>query len=244
MKRLVLAALLLALPLPAWAMTGEAVCVTAFKSATARHLAATVPDDCWRIGPLTLGMTRRAAERTLGSPAATRTASVTYRRQKFALTEMLYVYPRNLRNWLRLAPQPIDRFSPPTLRLFYWKGGLVAISAGNAGKVEGPDCKQAHRAQAFNRGGKDFTYDFHGVALGMTLAAVSQRFGRFANVNTVRDTANYWPVPLAFSGAKGVREITFATGMAFAGVTWEPDFQVQRDPQTCLVTGFAFPKVP
>ena len=225
-------------------MTAETACVTAIKSATAHHRAAMVPDDCWRIGSLTLGMTRRSAERVLGGPLASRTAAVTYRRQKFALTETLYVYPRNLRNWLRLAPQPMDRFSPPTLRLFYWKDALVAISAGDAARVEGADCKPQHPVQAFNRGGTDFPYDFHGVMLGAPLATVAQRFGRFASVNTVRAAANYWPVPLAFSGAKTIREITFATGMAFAGVAWEPDFQVQRDPQTCLVTGFALPKAP
>jgi hypothetical protein len=243
-KRLVLAALLLALPFPAWAMTGEAACVAAIKSATAHHRAAAVPDDCWRMGPLTLGMTRRSAERILGSPLATRAAAMTYRRQKFALAETLYVYPRNLRNWLRLAPQTLDRFPPPTLRLFYWKDALVAIAAGNAGKIDAPDCKPQHPVTAFVRGGVDFPYDFHGVMLGAPLATVSQRFGRFANVNAAHETANYWPVPLAFSGAKGLKGITFATGMAFAGLGWEPDFQVQRDPQTCLVTGFAFPKAP
>ncbi len=189
-------------------------------------------------------MTRHAAESMLGVPTALHTATVTYRRQKFPLTAALYVYPRNLRNWLRLAPQPLDRFSPPTLRLFYWKDSLVAIEAGNAARVEGQDCKPSASVQAFSRGGTDFPYDFHGVILGASLATVSQRFGRFASVNTARGTANYWPVPLAFSGAKAIGEITLATGMAFAGVMWEPDFQVQRDPRTCLVTGFALPKAP
>jgi hypothetical protein len=243
-KRLVLAALVWALPLPAWAMTGEAACVTAIKSATAHHRAALVPDDCWRIGSLALGMTRHLVERTLGSPTATRSAAVTYRRQKFPLTETLYVYPRNLRNWLRLAPEPLDRFSPPTLRLFYWKDALVAVAAGNTARIESGDCKPAHPARAFERGGIDFPYDFHGVTLGAPVASVPQRFGRFASVAPARGTANYWPVPLAFSGAKTVQEITFATGMAFAAAAWEPDFQLQRDPQTCLVTGFAFPKAP
>ncbi len=96
----------------------------------------------------------------------------------------------------------------------------------------------------FQRGGADYPFNFHGIGLGAKLDAVTARFGRFAAINSSRDFANYWPVPLSFGGEGEVDEIAFATGMAFVGISGMPQFQVRRDPATCLVTGYSVSVAP
>jgi len=223
---------------PASAATPSRACVAAIKSANVRHRAIGIRPDCWRIGLLTLGMSQVAGQGVMGPPEAARDIAINYRRQKYPLHEALYVYPRNLKSWLRLAPEPLEHFHAVTLHLFYWKDSLVAIRLGSDARIDSAPCTPSLPTRPFERGGADYPFDFHGIALGAPMAAVSARFGRFAGTNRSRDFFNYWPVPLSFGGEGRVNEIGFSTGMAFAGIGGVAQFQLRRDPQTCLVRDY------
>jgi len=233
-----LAAALLLAAFPAQALTPSSTCVAALKAANAKHRAAMVPDDCWRMGLLSLGISRVAAEGVMGPPDAFRQTGASYRRQKFGLVEAFYVYPRNLKSWLRLVPQPLERFQPITLHLLYWREKLVGIAVSHDARTDSAPCTAKTGGRVFLRGGADYPFNFHGIGLGAKMEAVTARFGRFATINASRDFASYWPVPLSFGGEGQVEEIAFATGMAFVGISGMPRFQVRRDPATCLVTGY------
>src|SRR5579872_2237907 len=93
-----------ALTIPVWAETPSQKCLAAIKAANAIRKPGKVPADCWRMGPLHLGMNAVQARTLLGAPDASQDFVLTYRRRKVAVRQLLYVYPRNLRSWLRLAP--------------------------------------------------------------------------------------------------------------------------------------------
>lgn len=164
-----LIALGLAMPVgagPAMAETPSKSCLAAIKAATTRHKPGDVPADCWRMGPLHLGMNMVQARTLLGAPGASENFTVSYRRRKLAVTQLLYVYPRNLQNWLRLAPARVADFHPVTLRLDFTKDALVAISVGDTAHIAAPPCKPSVTRRFFVRKGLDFPYGFHGLTLG------------------------------------------------------------------------------
>lgn len=229
----------LALASPGRALTESNLCVAALRGSALRHRNTDIPADCWRLGPLRLGMSRLSVEGLLGGPDTGRDFTRLYRHRRYFLSEAVYVYPRNLKSWLRLAPQAAEDFHPVTLHLIYRDNVVVAIAVGDLSRTQAPGCVPPRPVRPFQRGGRDFPYDFHGIRLGTPLGEVGQRFGRFATVNAARDFRTYWPVPLSFDGDDGVTEIDFATGMAFAGTVGMPDFELRRDPATCLVTGYA-----
>ena len=131
----------LALTAPALAETPSKACLAAIKSATAKHKPDKVPGDCWRMGPLHLGMNMVQARTLLGAPDASQNFTLPYRRRQIAVTQLLYVYPRNLMNWLRLAPSRQADFHPVTLRLDFSKDALTAISLGATARIAAPPCK-------------------------------------------------------------------------------------------------------
>lgn len=223
---------------PARAETPSAACVAAIRAADRRHHAAGVPADCWRIGPLTLGMARYAAEAAAGRPDASASLATVYHHRRFALAEAVYVYPRNLGSWLRLVPQAASHFHPPTLRLYYWRDELVAMTAGRDARIDLPACRPTRPVRNFRRGGVDFPYDFHGIALGMPVAKAHAAFGRFASIDFKRHAANYWPVPLAFTGRAAIDSIAIATGMAFAEIDRPPVLAARRAQGSCAVEGY------
>jgi hypothetical protein len=226
--------LLLVLAAPAWAETPSQNCLSAIKAADARHRADKVPADCWRMGPLHLGMRLDQLRTLLGNPDASQTLNLTYRRRKYPVTQLLYVYPRNLKNWLKLAPARMGDFHPVSVRLSFSGDALVAMTVRNAVRMTYETCKPSTPGPRFVHKGVDFPYGFHGLTLGASLADVQARFGRFA----AKQAANYWPVPLAVSGNPNVEAIDIAQGMAFAGRSSAPDFRLKLDPGSCFVTGY------
>ncbi len=242
MKRLFLMAVAaLALALPARAETPSRDCLAAIKAAVQRHRADRVPDDCWRMGPLKLGMSEMQARTLLGQPDASRVFTANYRRRKYALDQLLYVYPRNLKNWLRLGPARQQDFHPVTLRLAFYKEALVALTVRNDVRIAAPACVPKTAGRYFERKGVDFPYGFHGLTLGAAMDSVQPRFGRFAGQT---NTYFYWPVPLAVGGAAKVVSIDIATGMAFVNRGAPPDFQLHLDPKSCFITGYAVQAAP
>ena len=223
----------------ALAETPSKTCLAAIKAATARHKADKVPGDCWRMGPLRLGMTTVQARTLIGAPDASQASIVTYRRKKIAVTQLLYVYPRNLKTWLRLAPPKIKDFHPETLRLDFSKDVLVAISVGNTAQIVVPVCKPSAPGHGFVRKGVDFPYGFHGLTLGSDLSTVQPRFGKFSGSNRARDVHVYLPVPLSIEGDDTVSGIRITTGAPFEAVGGMPNFQLKLDPRSCFVTGYA-----
>ena len=226
----------LALAAPALAETPSTTCLAAIKAATARHKADKVPADCWRMGPVHLGMNMVQARTLLGTPGASQNFTITYRRRKVPVTQLLYVYPRNLRNWLKLAPSRVPDFHPITLRLDFSKDALVAISLGAVAGVAVSPCTPKVQRRGFVRSGQDFPYGFHGLTLGASLASVEQRFGKFAGRAT--DLHVYLPVPFLVEGSDMVSGLRIATGPPFEARGDMPNFQLKQDPRSCLVTGY------
>jgi hypothetical protein len=228
---------MLALMMPALAETPSTTCLAAIKAATARHKDDKVPGDCWRMGPVHLGMNMAQARTLLGTPGASQNFTIAYRRRQIPVTQLLYVYPRNLRNWLKLAPSRVPDFHPITLRLDFSKDSLVAISLGAIARVTVPPCKPSVQRRGFVRSGQDFPYGFHGLTLGAPIASVEQRFGKFAG--RASDLHVYLPVPFLVEGRNTVLGLRIATGPPFEARGDAPDFQLKLDPRSCFVTGFA-----
>ena len=239
MKRFCLGLIaLLALAAPAGAETPSKTCLAAIKTANARHKPDAVPADCWRMGPLRMGMTFAQTRTLLGGPGASRALSVTYRRRKFPVTRLFYVYPRNLKNWLRLAPSRQADFHPLILKLDFSGDALVAISVDDSARVEAPPCQVSAPGHSHARKPADFPYGFHGLTLGAPISSVVARFGKFVSWNASRDFFNYWPVQLSVDGDTLVTGIRIASGPAFEAGGGLPDFQLQLDPRSCFVTGY------
>ena len=175
------------------------------------------------------------ARTLLGTPGVSQNFTITYRRRKVPVTQFLYVYPRNLRSWLKLAPSRVGDFHPVTLRLDFSKDALVAISLGAIARVTVPPCKPSVQRRGFVRKGQDFPYGFHGLTLGATVASVEQRFGKFAG--RASDLHVYLPVPFLVEGRNTVSGLRIATGAPFEARGDVPDFQLKLDPRSCLVTG-------
>jgi hypothetical protein len=232
------ALILAALAIPATAETPSKVCLAAIKAANAHHKADSVADDCWRMGPLRLGMTLVQARTLLGAPGMNQALAVSYHRRKFPITRLFYVYPRNQKNWLRLAPARRTDFHPITLRLDFSKDALVAVRVDSSPHIVPPPCRPSAPGHGFVHKQADFPYGFHGLTLDAPLGGVTSRFGRFASSDKAKNISNYWPVPLSIEGTNNVSAIEIATGMAFTGGGGMPDFQLQLDPRSCFVTGY------
>jgi hypothetical protein len=237
MKRFCLGFLgVLALAAPALAETPSRTCLAEIQKANIRHRS--VPADCWRMGPLHLGMARVQARTLLGPPGASEDVVISYRRRKYPVTRLYYVYPRNLRNWLRLAPARLSDFHPVILMLDFSKDSLVAVSVNANARITPPPCRPNAPGHSFVHRNPDFPYGLHGLTLGAPLASVETRFGKFANRDAAHDSFNYWPLPLSVQGSDKVSAIRFATGMAFANRGDMPEFRLQMDPRSCFITGY------
>lgn len=226
------------LSMPAMAETPSVKCVADIQAANKRHGVPPVPVDCWRIGPLRLGMTLVQTRTFLGAPDASSDFTLSYRRKKVPVTRQLYVYPRNLRNWLKLTPAHQGDFHPVTLKLDFSKGELVAIGVDTEARLTPPPCKPAGPGRGFVRSGMDFPYGLHGMTLGASIASVQTRFGRFASGNAAHDFHIYWPVPLSVDGKDAVTGFRMASGAPFESGGGEPDFALTLDPRSCFVTGY------
>jgi hypothetical protein len=174
----------------------------------------------------------------LGAPDAGSDITLSYRRRKIVMTRQLYVYPRNLRNWLRLAPSRQQDFHPVILKLDFSKGLLVAIGLDTSARVTPPPCKPSAPGRAYMRGGLDFPYGLHGMTLGAPISSVAERFGKFAGGNKSGDFHIYWPVPLSVDGKDKVTGFRMATGAPFESGGGEPNFVPTLDPRSCFVTGY------
>ncbi len=189
MKQLLLGiAIILGLTVQAWAETPSKTCVANIVAANSKkYRGPPVPSDCWRLGSIKLGMTMLQTRTYLGTPGASSDFTLTYRRRKVAVTRQLYVYPRNLRNWLKLAPAAQKDFHPVTLKLDFSDGKLVAIGLDTEARVTPPPCRPSAAGRAYVRGGMDFPYGLHGMTLGAPINSVTDRFGKFAGGNKTQD---------------------------------------------------------
>lgn len=224
---------LLVLSAPARA---DNACIAAIRGAVGHR--GKIPADCWRIGPLTLGMTRRVAEDALGPPDLVGSHSQMLRSRRLTFATTLYVFPRNLRKWLALAPAARQDFHFTTLRLAWQADTLVAIAAGRGARIDFPACTPRDKiAAAYRRGGVDFPADFNGIRLDSDLKEVRAAFGA-GHRNSSGDFLNYWPVPLAFTGDDKVQEIEIAANMTYAGLLGPAHLAATLD-WACRINGFS-----
>ena len=223
---------------PAAAETPSQTCLAAIKTANMRQKPALIPADCWRMGPLHLGMKLAQARTILGAPGASQNFSLSYRRKQIPMTRFFYVYPRNQANWLRLAPARPANFQPITLKLDFSDGVLVAIAVDHVVHIIAPPCTPSAPAHAFVHKDAAFPYGLHGLTLGASLDSVVARFGKFTGVNRAKDFHLYWPVPLSIDGTNSVTGFRISTGAPFESGGGRPDYTLKLDPRSCFVTGF------
>jgi hypothetical protein len=239
MKRIFLGlAALFALTVPAMAETPSKACVANIQAATKSKRAPPVPQDCWRLGSIKLGMTALQTRTYLGTPGATSEFLLNYRRRKITVTRQLYVYPRNLRNWLKLAPARQQDFHPVTLKLDFSGGVLVAIGLDTEARVTPPACKPTAAGRTYVRDGVDFPYGLHGMTLGAPLSSVTKRFGKFVRSNRTGDFHTYLPVPLSVDGKDKVTGFRMASGPPFESGGSTPIVIPTLDRRNCFVTGY------
>jgi len=239
MKRILLTVTaLLGLALPAMAETPSKACVANIQAAAKSKRAPPVPQDCWRLGSIKLGMTALQTRTYLGTPGATSTFTLNYRRRKILVTRQLYVYPRNLRNWLKLAPARAQDFHPVILKLDFSSGALVAIGLDTEARVMPPACRPSAAGRTYVRSGADFPYGLHGMTLGAPISSVTQRFGKFARDNRTGDFHTYHPVPLSVDGKDKVTGFRMASGPPFESGGSSPIVIPTLDRRNCFVTGY------
>ena len=228
----------LALGAPAMAETPSKTCVANIQAAAKSKRAPPVPQDCWRLCSIKLGITMMQTRTYLGTPGATSEFTLNYRRRKVTVTRQLYVYPRNLRNWLKLAPARQQDFHPVTLKLDFSKGVLVAIGLDTEARIMPPPCKPSAPGHAYVRAGLDFPYGLHGMTLGAPISSVTERFGKFAGGNRTQDFHTYLPVPLSVDGKDKVTGFRMASGPPFESGGTTPTFVPTLDRRNCFVTGY------
>jgi hypothetical protein len=240
MKQLLLGiVVVLGLTAPVWAETPSKTCLANIVAANnKKYHGPAVPLDCWRIGSVKMGMTMLQTHTFLGAPDAGNDFTLAYRRRQVAVTRQLYVYPRNLRNWLKLVPAPQKDFHPVTLKLDFSDGKLVAIGLDTEARVTPPPCRPSAPGRAFVRGSLDFPYGLHGMTLGAPITSVTGRFGKFTGGNKTEDFHIYYPVPLSVDGKETVTGFRMATGAPFESGGATPNFVLTLDPRSCFVTGY------
>jgi hypothetical protein len=225
---------ILAATVPAQAQS----CVATIRAAV-QGKSVTVPQRCWRLGPLTLGMTPSGVEAVLGPPDATQPAQGMWQGKYFPAQQAIYVYPREFSSQLKQHPVRPVEFHPQSLGLVYYQNRLREISMGGAGgtyfaRCTAPDDKSGPASTPTT-----FPYSFYGIALGAPRDKVIATFGPFLAHNDSNDFWNYWTaVPLSVVGEDTVSSLEFASSLAFTGTSGVVNYIADQDPTTCRIRGF------
>lgn len=228
------------LPHPSFASSANAgdrpaasSCERSLTAAFVRQVAGALPQACWRVGPIRLGMTEEEVERRLGAPMA--------RSSRAASMATLYAFPFlggplvvNGRARLRMA------------ELRFVDERLVAIDNDPPSSATSGACSPGHVRDPLE--GVDLGANagplirIAGIKTGDPLSQLRRRFGRAPAHNRPRDWYNYLPIPLSFtvdrhriSGFEVARDEA-----ALTSTEPEPRIYVHREPATCRLTGIDF----
>jgi hypothetical protein len=164
----------------------------AVKTAPAHDYAtAKIPLECWRLGPLRLGMTRAQVEAILGPPDSTGTGKGMWGGEGFTVPMVSYTFrtdpPSKPENPAALGPS----FA---LELAYQEDRLVSIEEAATGF---PTCSTLLPTGQPKKSMVS-PYQFYGIGLGMDIKAAAEKIGSPSRSNG-GDHFMYWPVlPLDF----------------------------------------------
>jgi hypothetical protein len=169
-----------------------------------------VPQKCWTLGPLTLGMSRKMVEAALGPPDMSATSQNTWQGKTVAVPMVSYIY-RDGSGAALQSPRHADQSF--RLELAYDHDQLVALSEDAEGN--GPSCGALDRDGTKPERVGISSYKFYGVRPGRKIGQLSATFGKPLMINRGFDHLMYWPIPLDFSGEDEIMEIRFASSEAY-----------------------------
>ncbi len=237
MSALIAAALLTPAAPPPTAASRQATggCPTRIASAVAWGAKDGVPPACWRIGPVTLGMSEDVVEQRIGPPIASADAGP---QRRYRAT--LYAFPAGSRH---AGPERRVRL----VELRYAGRRLVAIDTSPGGRIESEPCA-GHPARVQPG---DFDGDapvgpllaFNGIRPGDRVRVIARRFGRAAAANRSRDWLNYAPLPVSFTvdpDRDRTDGVAIATDEDALLDGMPPVVHLGRDPATCRVTAVRY----
>jgi hypothetical protein len=222
-------------PSPASALgrSAESSCERSLANAVLRQVPGAIPQRCWRVGPIKLGMTEEDVERRLGAPVA--------RSSGAASTATLYAFPFRGGS---LVVNGRARFRMAELRFIDKR--LIAIDNDPPSTTTSSSCSAEHIRGRLD--GVDLAaragplLRIVGTGVGEPLSQLRKRFGRAPARNRSSDWYNYLPIPLSFD-VDGNRITGFEVardGAALTSERPEPKVYLQRVPATCELTGINF----
>lgn len=217
-------------------------CRASLAGALAAGRPATVPDACWRLGSLRLGMSSSEVIAALGAPAVRATSTSSATRDA---AHWLYVFRADTVSDLHLHPATHVEVRFVTLALVADR--LVAIDNDPPAVIRNTECREPSAAnETFVIGGSPEGYRaferFLGYGIGDRLADATATFGRMPGSNDSGDWHSYLPVPLAFGSDPDTGRIvgvSLATDGDNLPMHGRVRVQVLRDTQSCRIAGLA-----
>lgn len=210
-------------------------CEAAIRAAVIEKHPDHVPQECWRIGPVALGMSHSDTEKALGVPDYTTHGG-----------NLFYLYPQNLRHSLKRHPIPPSQFQFVHMTIVYRDDRVVLIAAPGKTEVEYPPCKERKPLAWYVTTTKPkLPFRFGSIAVGDRLQRVFRKLGPYVGRNGPGDWFEYWPVPLELTSDESVHPRTLdsvAVAVDEQTMRYIPTLHVRTelDPDTCLVTGYNF----
>jgi hypothetical protein len=207
-----------------------------------------VAAQCWHVGPIALGMSRRDVEKTLGPADHSAKAQPLIAGEK-PLTISYFLFPRDLA--AELAQHPRAKFPGDKIRILavtYTDDKVAGIDNNPARMVVGPRCQgdPKHADASSDPEMPDVPPDFRpferfaGITTGDGLDVAEKTFGNAFTGNASHDFYNYAPVPITLGVDPDSLKID---GLSIASdanvpVGGIPRFDVTADSKSCLTNGF------
>ncbi|THD60526.1 hypothetical protein [Phenylobacterium sp.] len=243
---LALAALTLAaLPAAALAAPSPGACAAEIKRQSEQG-ESSVETGCWRLGPVTLGMTTAEVAALIGPPdheTAGPTVNLPAKVDRTGYRNAFYVFPRDLAK--QLERKPPKELRTRILKVAYFQDRAVQIASAPPTETSSNRCGRMRGLAVTDGDAKGFGpfRSFAGVREGDSVVALEARLGKNDTHNRSGDVFDYWPVPLTL----GV-DVEHSTVSSFAIGADEDalhlggwaEVSLTRDPKTCRITGFSF----
>lgn len=211
-------------------------CARKIAAAIRADAAERVPVRCWRMGPLTLGMSPAEVEEALGKPAAL-LASGDH-------LDTLYVFPARPGGPLIVGGRA--RFRQVQLRFDGNRLVMIDNDPGSVGETEPRQCQSTRdsnrRIDAAAIAGPMLR--FVGIGIGDPIRLTRARFGVLPERNRPHDWYHYWPVPVSFDVDPDTGRITGITiardGDTLTGQRATVHRLVHVSPEGCRLTRIDF----
>jgi hypothetical protein len=240
---LALAALVLAaLPAAALARPSPAACAAEIK----RQGPSPPEASCWRLGPVTLGMTAEEVTALIGPPdheTAGPAVNLPAKVDRTGYSNAFYVFPRDLAK--QLARGPSKQVPIRVLKVAYFQGRAVQIATAPPAKMKSDRCGGMRVLEPTGGDAKGFGpfRSFSGVREGDDVAGLEARFGKNYTHNRSGDVFDYWPAPLTLGiDIEHSTVSSFSIGADEDAVSlggWA-NLSLTHDPKTCRITHLSF----